>query len=162
MGCVYGIDHGAWLAKQLLGDHILPYLVNENTFQVLETCCSCWTGVKLLIFSAFICALLSLFRILSIDDDFLFSNFICVKHFHNQERKLKMPLLLSPSNALQTVYKHLWAFLWLYETTFAFLMKLSWIRNTNHIKMFSSEHKPQVFLLQLQPLLSANSPMQWF
>jgi hypothetical protein len=37
MSCVYGIDHRAWLAKQLLGDHILPYLANENTFRVLET-----------------------------------------------------------------------------------------------------------------------------
>jgi hypothetical protein len=26
-----------------------------------------------------------LFRILSIDDNFFFSNFICVNHFHNQE-----------------------------------------------------------------------------
>jgi len=95
-GHVHGIDQWEWLLKQLLRDLIWGYLGNENTLEILEAWCSCCTGVKLLILSAFNCALLSFLTILSIVEDLFFSNFICVKHYHGQKdiTNLLEPLLL--------------------------------------------------------------------
>lgn len=103
---LHGIDHWALLPKQLPGDHIGAYLENENTLH-LETSWPCCSGIELLIFSAFSCALRNLFRILSIDEDLFFSNFICAKYYHGQKRlncctiyTLSTHILSAPSYSL--------------------------------------------------------------
>lgn len=62
-------SHRSWLLKQLLRGHVSANL------KILRVWWPC-LGIDPLIFSAFICTHLSLFRILSIDADLFFSSFI--------------------------------------------------------------------------------------